>query len=105
MNVTGAVLDGLEQDQIDEANNGGFVGEVGHAGGILGGGDLADFSGDLLVFAQLLENVRDLFGVFRIILVDGLFDLDRVGDDQLNLFFDDEPQFIDAGGIEGVNQS
>ena len=66
--------------------------------------DLADFLGDLLVRAQLLEDVGEALALLGVELLDGLLDLRRVGHDQLDVLLDDEAQLVDAARIERLHQ-
>ena len=104
MNVAGAVLDRLEQDQVHEADDRGLVGQARHHRRVVGDRHLADFLGDLLVRAQLLEDVGDALVLLGVELLDGLLDLRRVGHHQLDVLLDDEAQLVDAAGVQRVHQ-
>ena len=99
MNVAGAVLHGLEHDQVDEANDRRFVGQPFHQRHVVGGLYRPDFVGNFLVLAQLFEDVGDVVGVFGVISFDGFFDLRGVRHDQLNVLVDDKAQFVEPGRI------
>ena len=96
VNVAGAVLHGLEQDEVDEPDDRRLVGQPRHHRRVIGDRHLADFLGDFLVRAQLLEDVGEALVLLGVELLDGLLDLRRVGHDQLDVLLDDEAQFVDA---------
>ena len=104
MDVAGPVLNGLKDDEIDEADDRGLVGEPLHHRRVVRDRRLGGFLGDVLVGAQFLENVRNIFHFLGVILLDGLLDLGRVGDDQLNVLFDQEAEFVNAGNAERIYQ-
>ena len=91
MNVAGSVLHRLEEHQIDEADNRRLVRQPVHQGHIIGGGDFADFLGNFGVGAQFLQDIVDAFAVFRVKFFDGPLDQGGIGNDQLNIFLNDEP--------------
>ena len=104
VNVAGAVLHGLEQDEVDETDDRGLVGQPGHHRRIIGDFKLADFLGNLRIRAQLFEEVCEALVLLGVELLDGFLDLRRVGHDQLNVLFDDEAQLVDAAHVERVRQ-
>ena len=53
MNVTGAVLDGLKEHQIDEANDRRLVGQIGQVGRRAAGRGFGRFARDFIVLAQV----------------------------------------------------
>ena len=100
MNVAGAVLHRLEQNEVDEPHDRDFVGDVGQDGRIVGLGGGGGFLGDARVIAEFLEDVRDAFAVSAIIPLDGLFNLRGVRHHQLDVLADDKTEFIGALGIQ-----
>ncbi len=107
MDVTGAVLDRLDEHEVDEADDGRLVGQVLDGGRIGFGLDRAGFGGQSFVGAQLLQDFGEAFIVlaaFGIELLDELFDAVGVGHDDLDVLLEEESQFIDASGVERVGQ-
>ena len=104
MNVARAVLDGLKQNEIDEADDRGLVGQPGHHGRVISDLKLADFLGNLGIRAQLFEEVGEALVFLGVVLFDGLGDLRRVSHDQLNVLLDDVAQLVDTAHIKGVRQ-
>ncbi len=104
MDVAGAVLDGLKENEVDETDDGGLVGEVFQVGGGAGGGGFGGFAGDFVVLAQFLEDVGDVGLGVAIVTADGPFDFGGIGHDRDDFLADDVGEFIDHGRVERVGQ-
>ncbi len=93
MDVGGLGLDGLLQDEVDEADDRGLAG---------GGGDVL-VGLDGLGLVELTEEVLHRGGRgFAVGADDGGVDLVGVGHGELDVTLQDERQFADRGGIERV---
>ena len=102
MNVAGAVLHRLVKDEVDELDDRRFIGQVLQIGHPVA--RRRHFPGDIRVGAKFLEDVADAFAFFPVKLVDGLFDLRRVGDHHLDLLAGQIIQLIDDRRVERVGQ-
>ena len=101
MNVAGAILNRLEQDQIDEANNRGRVCIRFH---IRGRGFVAAQAEELAGFAELLEDFLHAGSVAAIVALDPLLDLLGRGDDDVNVFAKRKAEIVRRPQVERIDE-
>src|SRR5690349_3903517 len=104
MNVAGAILNSLEENEVDEANDGSFVGETDHHGGVFGRSGFVDFASNFFVGAEFGQDVRNAFAFLGIILLDEFLDSSWIGNDELQGLFDDKAELVEMLRIERVNE-
>ena len=105
MNVTCAVLNGLKQNQVHKFDNRRLIGEVRHEPFVVRSAGLAHSARNILIGAKFLKNLGEVFVFFLgVILVDGFFDLSRVGHHHLHFALDGEMDFICARRVQRIDQ-
>ena len=103
VNVAGAILHRLENDQVHESNDGRFIGEIRKAGGIIRSLRVMRFARHVLI-VQILQGISQATAVFGVIFVNEFGNLVRVGHQHLNLLAHHETQFIDDRRIQRIAQ-
>ncbi len=101
MDVARAVLNGLEENEIDETNDGRGVGFRLH---IDMGGFVARESQEFAGLAQLLEDFLHAGGVGAVMALDPFLDLLGGRDDDVNVLPQGEAQIFRRAQIEWIDQ-
>lgn len=101
MNVARPVLNRLEEDEIDEADDGGRI----RVGLDFGDGCVVVPEGqEFARGAELLEDVLHAGGVGAVVGLEPLFNLLRGRDDDVNVFAEGKMQVFRCARVERINQ-
>src|SRR5581483_4946862 len=104
MDVAGAVLNGLEKDEVDEPDDGRGIR---HARNIIGrprGGGFSSFAREVAIGPQFFEDIGHAALGVAIVAVDGFFDVARIGDNGNDVAVDEKANLVNGGGVERIGE-